>query len=357
MIEIQNVTRDFKTDSASFRALSSINLKFQKGRFHTLLGPSGCGKTTLLRLIAGFETPTTGDILHNGRSILSLESHQRGFPMVFQSYALFPHMTVFENIAYGLRVRSTPSNDVRRHVEEIAEKLQLTEHLFKLPMQLSGGQQQRVALARSLILKPEVLLFDEPLSNLDSRLRVLLREEIRSLQIQNGFTAIYVTHDQEEAMSMSDHVVVMNHGCVMQTGSPEQIYFRPETEFVARFLGDVNILSPTWLSQISFSLKDLDFINSDPKNYSIAVRPEQIYLSTSENALKGRLLKKMFLGHRTRLTLSLHQQKLVADVPAQEATGLQTGMEIGFVFAPKETALVRPSQPDKTYDSILEPDL
>jgi iron(III) transport system ATP-binding protein len=240
---LENVVKEFVGQrGAPVRAVDGVSVRLEPGTLVTLLGPSGCGKTTTLRLIAGFERPTAGHILLDGQSINDIPPNKRDMAMVFQSYAIFPHLNVFENIAYGLRVRRVPDAELRKRVGDVADLCGLGQLLARQPNQLSGGQQQRVALARALVLEPRVLLFDEPLSNLDAKLRVQMREQIRSLQQQFGITAVYVTHDQAEAMVLSDLIVVMNQGKIEQAGSPFEVYRRPATEFVADFIGRANFV-------------------------------------------------------------------------------------------------------------------
>ena len=239
-LRLENVTKLFGTVAA----VDHVTLEIPRGSFTTLLGPSGCGKTTLLRMIAGFYEPDEGAIFLNDKRIDQMPAHRRGTAMVFQDYALWPHMSVFDNIAYGLRMNKVANDEIRTRVQEAMQLVEMpaAEILQRKPTQLSGGQQQRVALARALITRPQVLLLDEPLSNLDAKVRQRLRVEIRRLQRRIGITTVYVTHDQEEALSMSDMVVVMNKGQVMQIGRPEEIYHHPSTAFVAEFLGVSNVL-------------------------------------------------------------------------------------------------------------------
>ena len=243
-VRLENVSKiylDHKTKKA-FRAVDSINLDILPGEFVTLLGPSGCGKTTTLRMIAGFESPDEGEIYLGDEPINALPPNRRDTAMVFQSYALFPHMTIYDNVAYGLKLRKLPANEIRRKVFEMMDLVGLTDMENRYTNQLSGGQQQRVALARALVVEPGVLLFDEPLSNLDAKLRVQMRTEIRRIQQTLGITFIYVTHDQSEAMSISDRIILMQKGVIAQTGSPKEIYYRPGSEFVADFIGECNFL-------------------------------------------------------------------------------------------------------------------
>jgi iron(III) transport system ATP-binding protein len=241
-LRIQALSKVFETGSGRVTAVDSVTLAIEKGEMVTILGPSGCGKTTLLRLLAGFEEPTSGTIRLGETLVNDLPPHRRGMPMVFQSYALFPHLTVFENIAYGLRIKKQSERSIRDTVEMILHVMNLIGLEGRSPDQLSGGQQQRVALARCLVMQPKILLFDEPLSNLDAKLRVQMRSEIRQLQRRLGITCVYVTHDQAEAMSLSDRVVVMNRGRVQQVGAPEEIYAHPASLFVADFVGKANFL-------------------------------------------------------------------------------------------------------------------
>jgi iron(III) transport system ATP-binding protein len=232
-LELKDLTKSFGNDADKVVAVDHINLQVKEGDLVTLLGPSGCGKTTTLRMIAGFHTPTGGDVYIDGVSMNQIPPNKRPTAMVFQNYALFPHMTVFETIAYGVRIRKESNDEVKRKVEDILRLIGLENLGDRQPRQLSGGQQQRVSLARALVMEPKVLLFDEPLSNLDAKLRVSTRLEIRKLQQRVGITSVYVTHDQEEAMTLSDKVVIMDRGLIQQVGSPAEIYSPPVNRFVA----------------------------------------------------------------------------------------------------------------------------
>lgn len=238
MIELRNIEVRY----GDFVAIRDLNLRIEEGEFFTLLGPSGCGKTTTLRTLAGFIPPFRGEIRFNGADVTHLRPEERNFGIVFQNYALFPHMSVFENIAFGLRVRREKKAAVRRNVEKYAGMVGVSDHLNKRVTALSGGQQQRVAIARSLIMEPEILLMDEPLSNLDARLRVSMRGEIRNLQRELGITTVYVTHDQEEALILSDRIAVFSRGVVEQVGEPEELYSAPASEAVCCFIGATNLL-------------------------------------------------------------------------------------------------------------------
>ncbi|MBR1709558.1 MAG: ABC transporter ATP-binding protein [Clostridia bacterium] len=238
---ISKIYQDPKTHE-DFYAVKDVSLNIQPGEFVTLLGPSGCGKTTTLRMVAGFESPDEGEIYLGQEEINALTPNKRDTAMVFQSYALFPHMNVFDNVAYGLKLRNVPQAEIVKRVANILSLVELSGMELRMTNQLSGGQQQRVALARALVVEPGVLLFDEPLSNLDAKLRVQMRTEIRKIQQRLGITAIYVTHDQSEAMSISDRIIIMKKGIIEQQGSPTEIYYHPVNEFVADFIGECNFL-------------------------------------------------------------------------------------------------------------------
>ncbi len=243
-LELDNISKHFpsRDGTGEVRAVDNVQIDIEQGQFVTLLGPSGCGKTTTLRLIAGFEFPTHGRIVLDGEEINELPPNRRDMAMVFQSYAIFPHLNVYENISYGLKVKKLPAQEIRRKVAQVMELTELTGLENRAPNQLSGGQQQRVALARALVMEPKVLLFDEPLSNLDAKLRVQMRTEIRRIQQELGITSVYVTHDQDEAMVLSDQIVVMHKGRVQQIGTALEIYRRPHNRFVADFIGRANFL-------------------------------------------------------------------------------------------------------------------
>ena len=237
-VEMKNIYKQY----GDFRASDNVSFGIEKGRLVALLGPSGSGKTTLLRMIAGLETPNAGDIYIDGRRVNDIPASKRGIGFVFQSYALFPHYNVFDNVAYGLKLRKLDKKVIHDKVMEILDLVELSGMEGRMTNQLSGGQQQRVALARALVVEPSVLLFDEPLSNLDAKLRVSMRTEIRNIQQRVGITAVYVTHDQSEAMALSDQIIIMNKGVVSQIGTPQEIYYHPADEFVADFIGEANFL-------------------------------------------------------------------------------------------------------------------
>jgi iron(III) transport system ATP-binding protein len=250
-VSLVNLTKKFKSldGSGEVLAVNSINLEVKTGELVTILGPSGCGKTTTLRMVAGFEFPTSGSIMIGGRDVAMVPPNKRGISMVFQSYALFPHLNIYENVAYGLRVQKKPAAEIASRMKAILELMQLTPMQKRFPSQVSGGQQQRIALARAIIIEPSVLLFDEPLSNLDAKLREYMRDELRKLQKRLGITSLYVTHDQEEAMAISDRIVIMQDGLMRQVGAPRQIYEHPESKFVANFMGKANFIPVTVLGR------------------------------------------------------------------------------------------------------------
>jgi iron(III) transport system ATP-binding protein len=317
---LKNILKEFQTaDRKTMRAVDHISLELEDGKFHTLLGPSGCGKTTLLRMIAGFEHPTGGDILFEGKRLNDIPAQGRGFSMVFQSYALFPHMSVAENIAYGLKLKKLSKAIITQKVDAALTMLDLHGQENKKPTQMSGGQQQRVALARAMVMEPKVILFDEPLSNLDAKLRLHMRSEIRALQKRLGITAIYVTHDQEEAMAISDQIVVLNKGRIEQVGAPIDVYRKPNTEFVANFLGGANVLPVASLpGDIKFQLmgRDYDFIEEKPTApvSKAILRPEAIHLSRLGGHHQAKVIESVFLGSRVNYTLRVGETKLSADL-------------------------------------------
>jgi iron(III) transport system ATP-binding protein len=237
------VLRGIEKRYGDVAAVAGLDLELREGEFVSLLGPSGCGKTTTLRMIAGFQEPSAGEIWIGERNVTEVEANARNIGFVFQNYALFPHLSVFENVAYGLRVQRLAAADISRAVTDVLALVGLAGYERQMPHQLSGGEQQRVALARAIVIKPRVLLFDEPLSNLDAKLRTQMRGEIRELQRRLGITTVYVTHDQEEAMAVSDRIAVMNEGSVVQEGSAEDLYHRPASQFVAQFVGRVNLVA------------------------------------------------------------------------------------------------------------------
>ena len=284
-LRLQGIRKTFGT----FEALKDIQLSIAKGEFVCFLGPSGCGKTTLLRIIAGLEAQTAGRIEQNGRDISALPPAQRDYGIVFQSYALFPNLSVADNVAYGLVNRKLPRADIKARVSELLGLVGLPGSEGKFPAQLSGGQQQRIALARALATKPGLLLLDEPLSALDAIVRVHLRQEIRSLQRKLGVTTIVVTHDQEEALSVADRIVVMNQGVIEQVGSPQDVYERPATPFVAEFIGKVNVLAARSLGKGRYQVGRLELQAADGGPAHVAGAPVHVYLRPEDRVADGSL--------------------------------------------------------------------
>lgn len=305
-ISIRNLTKDYiGTRGNIVRAVDDVSVDIAPGEFITLLGPSGCGKTTILRMIAGFEIPTAGDIYIGGEEVSKLTPDKRDTAMVFQSYALFPHLNVYDNIAYGLKIKKLSKNDIDKKVNHIMELIGLEGFGQRAPNQLSGGQQQRVALARALVMEPSVLLFDEPLSNLDAKLRITMRNEIRRIQKEVGITAVYVTHDQAEAMSISDRVIVMNKGIVEQEGSPMEIYQEPNNSFVADFIGQSNLIDAKVIDVLDGKIEvDIDGksiqIETESKlniddMVKLVIRPESLELQDSGNT-EVEVINSIFMG-------------------------------------------------------------
>jgi putative spermidine/putrescine transport system ATP-binding protein len=313
-LELKNISKSF---SKNTWAVENFNLEIKKGELVSFLGPSGCGKTTTLRMVAGFETPTTGSILLNGVDIANRPPNQRDVGMVFQAYALFPNMTVADNIGFGLKIAKKPAQEIKARTEEMLALIHMSGFGDRYPYQLSGGQQQRVALARALAMRPQVLLLDEPLSALDAKIRVSLRAEIRAIQQELAITAIYVTHDQEEALSISDRVVVMNNARMEQVGTPFEIYNFPATEFVAHFVGTLNSVQAQVVDSAHQKLlfegqeitaaHGLDHSRNGDK-VTIAIRPER--LSFASEGLKANVLDATidnitFLGSIVRIQVKV----------------------------------------------------
>jgi ABC-type Fe3+/spermidine/putrescine transport system ATPase subunit len=321
-------------------AVADVSLEVENDRFYTLLGPSGCGKTTLLRLIAGFEQPTRGEIVHNGRTLNGVPPYRRGFPMVFQSYALFPHMTVVENVAYGLRVRKMPRAERSARVHRAVALLGLEAHQDRYPAQLSGGQQQRVALARALVLEPELILLDEPLSSLDAELRVAMRGEIRALQRKLAITAIHVTHDQEEAIAISDRVVIMNAGRIEQIGAPREIVQRPRTAFVARFMGCPNIFDVERSDSGRIVILGHAYVcpPCDPAARHVIIRSEAVDFLGADGRHRAVVEEATFLGSRFQYLLRVNDEaRLSIERPwSGDAGSFAVGEMVSFDILPEK---------------------
>ena len=332
-VKLINLVKAF----AEVRAVDGIDLEMPAGEFFSMLGPSGCGKTTTLRMIAGFEQPTSGQILLDGNDMAYTPPHKRNVNTVFQSYALFPHLTVFDNVAFGLRRQKAGKPEVKQRVIEALELVQLTGFEKRKPAQLSGGQQQRVALARALVLKPAVLLLDEPLGALDAKLRKALQIELKALQQQVGITFIYVTHDQEEALTMSDRIAVMSNGKVEQVAEPQEVYEEPSTTFVADFLGVSNLMTATAHGESNgrcrVTVGDFELLAgrgdvATAGETKIVIRPERVHIepheSTGENRVPGMVERVVYLGNANQIIIRL------ANGDAVQALVQNTGDELAY---------------------------
>ncbi len=344
--------KDIRKTFASTTAVQDFNLQVEPGEFVSFLGPSGCGKTTTLRMIAGFELPTSGAITIGGQDVTNKPPNQRNVGMVFQAYALFPNMTIADNIGFGLKVRNRPKGEIKQRVEEMLALIQMSKFGNRYPYQLSGGQQQRVALARALAIRPQLLLLDEPLSALDAKIRVSLRHEIRAIQRQLGITTIYVTHDQEEALELSDRVVVMSEGRMEQVGTPFEIYNFPQTPFVASFVGTLNVLKGRVKDPVACALEvdGQPLLTARPienlvagDTINIALRPEMVSMdgSTGEgNRLNGKVEDITFLGSIVRIHVRFAENSLYFDKFNNPHLSLpDTGQPVTVTF-PREGVLV-----------------
>ncbi len=336
------------------RAVDDVSLEIGDGDFFTLLGPSGCGKTTLLRVIAGFYTPDGGEVYFGDRLVNDVPPHRRETGMVFQNYALFPHLTVWENIAYGLRVRKVGRAEMDARIGEMIRSVRLEGLEKRFPSQLSGGQQQRVALARALVISPQILLMDEPLSNLDAKLRVAMREEIRRIQKELGITTIYVTHDQEEAMAVSDRIAILNLGRLEQLGSPAEIYFRPRSRFAADFMGGSNILelrvlsyddaASTLRAETGGATLSLKAPRPAGERAYLSVRPEWVRLvdESGEDVIEGTVESTTFLGALVRYRVkALGGRSITAEVHNPRAEDIRReGAAVRLRFDPERLVIL-----------------
>ncbi|MDX9916182.1 MAG: ABC transporter ATP-binding protein [Sphaerochaeta sp.] len=345
-LELKELTKVFGRGEGAVVAVDAVDLEVQEGDLVTLLGPSGCGKTTTLRMIAGFHTPTSGDVMIDGVPVNEIPPNKRPTAMVFQNYALFPHMTVFENIAYGLRIRRESQQQIQEKVDRIMSLIGLEGLADRQPRQLSGGQQQRVSLARALVMEPKVLLFDEPLSNLDAKLRVSTRLEIRKLQQRLGITSVYVTHDQEEAMTLSDQVVIMDKGRIQQIGSPVEIYSHPTNRFVAGFMGKANFLEASVL-KLSGDTLELQYCSKvvvAPRwdktigkgdEVTIVVRPESVFLEQPrDDLIEGTVVNSVYFGSQMLYEIEMPDGTLLQAEIAdpQDHPEFAKGQSVGLSF-------------------------
>ena len=351
-LSIQNLSKVFEGKTERVVAVDDVSIDVSEGDLFTLLGPSGCGKTTTLRCIAGFEKPTDGKIQFLGRDYTTIPPFRRNIGMVFQSYALFPHMSIFDNVAYGLRMRKTPRREIEARVNRILQLVGLEETQRRKPSELSGGQQQRISLARALVYEPQLLLLDEPLSNLDAKLRVFMREEIRRIQQSAKVTTIYVTHDQEEALSISDQIAVMSAGKIEQIGTPDEIYENPKTIHVADFIGRANFLTcaldrnENERMVLTFPSNEKVLLDRGLKRFSgfdhpgglLFIRPERLEVipaSEQTNSVRGEVKRILYLGSLVRYFIEIFQQTSPQEVLVDKnrrLKGIKEGDEVALTF-------------------------
>ncbi|PKL10919.1 MAG: polyamine ABC transporter ATP-binding protein [Spirochaetae bacterium HGW-Spirochaetae-8] len=344
-VQLKNLTKTFTTATrGEVKAVQQVNIDIQPGEFFTLLGPSGCGKTTLLRMIAGFEMPTSGQILIQDQDVSSKTPDKRDIGMVFQNYALFPHLNVFNNIAYGLKLKKVPKDEIEKRVHVALNMVQMDDFAERVPSQMSGGQQQRVALARALVMEPSVLLFDEPLSNLDAKLRIHMRDEIRRIQKKIGITTVYVTHDQSEAMAVSDKVVILKDGIVQQVDTPQRVYQHPANEFVANFIGKANILDGKIVESTETRAKvEIRGVVFDVPVYKkraqgaevrVVVRPESVLVG--QQGFTATVTKSVYMGTTQdyRLKFEAWDVEISDNNPTSKRVYAE-GEEMAFSFDPE----------------------
>lgn len=353
IISFENVNK-FYEDT---HVLKNINFEIEKGKFYTLLGPSGCGKTTILRIIAGFTDVSNGKVTLNGEDVTKLPPNKRKVNTVFQDYALFPHMNVFENIAFGLRLKKTPENIIKEKVADALKMVQLSGYENREISQMSGGQQQRVAIARALVNEPEVLLLDEPLSALDLKLRTDMQYELRELQQRLGITFIFVTHDQEEALAMSDEIFVMSKGEIIQSGTPVDIYDEPINRFVADFIGESNIVDGVMKEDYLVEFVGKEFECADAgmrpnEKVEIVIRPEDLTLTSIENG-------KLTVEVDTQLFRGVHYEIICYDENGNEwmihsTRKAEVGSKVGLYFEPQDIHVMRFGESEEDFDARLE---
>ena len=353
IISFENVNK-FYEDT---HVLKNINFEIEKGKFYTLLGPSGCGKTTILRIIAGFTDVSNGKVTLNGEDVTNLPPNKRKVNTVFQDYALFPHMNVFENIAFGLRLKKTPENIIKEKVADALKMVQLSGYENREISQMSGGQQQRVAIARALVNEPEVLLLDEPLSALDLKLRTDMQYELRELQQRLGITFIFVTHDQEEALAMSDEIFVMSKGEIVQSGTPVDIYDEPFNRFVADFIGESNIVDGVMKEDYLVEFVGKEFECADAgmrpnEKVEIVIRPEDLTLTSIENG-------KLTVEVDTQLFRGVHYEIICYDENGNEwmihsTRKAEVGSKVGLYFEPHDIHVMRFGESEEDFDARLE---
>jgi spermidine/putrescine ABC transporter ATP-binding subunit len=339
-VRLESVEKSF---DGKVRVVDRVDLTVHPGEFFALLGPSGCGKTTTLRMIAGFEIPDAGHILVGGQDVTDMPVHKRDMGMIFQSYALFPHRTVAENVAFGLRMRAIAKSEIKERVTQALRLVALEGYEDRRPAQLSGGQQQRVALARAIVIRPRVLLCDEPLAALDRKLRQSMQFELKSLQQELGVTTIFVTHDQEEAMTISDRIAVMNAGRIEQIGSPREIYDRPTTRFVSDFIGEINLFEGEW--------RDGAFIvdgkvlpapaAAQAGKATVAIRPERMHLTQNvETALKGRVRTSTFVSGQMIYHIVLENGRELTVKETNTGVARPIGAQVGVDWEPNDVVIL-----------------
>lgn len=353
IITLENVKKVYDDETV----LHDINFELEKGKFYTLLGPSGCGKTTILRLIAGFADASEGVIKINGETVNDIPANRRKVNTVFQDYALFPHMNVFDNIAFGLTIKKMPKDQIIQKVKEALKMVQLEGYENREISEMSGGQQQRVAIARAIVNEPDVLLLDEPLSALDLKLRTDMQYELRELQQRLGITFIFVTHDQEEALAMSDWIFVMNKGAIVQSGTPVDIYDEPIDRFVADFIGESNIVPGTMVEDYKVRFVGKEFECSDAgitpgEKIEIVIRPEDLELTTVENG-------KLVVNIDTQLFRGVHYEIIGYDKDGNEwmihsTKSAEIGKDVGLHFGPQDIHVMRLGESEEEFDARLE---
>ncbi len=365
-VSLIDLTKRFKSldGSGEVLAVDDVNLEVKTGELVTILGPSGCGKTTTLRMIAGFEYPTSGSILIGDKDVAKIPPNKRGLSMVFQSYALFPHLTIYENVAYGLRVQKLPAREIRERTERALDLMQLTTMAKRYPSQVSGGQQQRIALARAIVIEPSVLLFDEPLSNLDAKLREYMRDELRKLQKRLGITSLYVTHDQSEAMAISDRVVIMKEGRIRQVGTPREIYAFPQSRFVADFMGKANFLEVEVLGTDgesaridiggkTFIVPRAGRVRPNSGSALLVVRPEALRLISLANVeneipLRGCVDRFTYFGNIARYEVATENGPLLIESYNPEASSIfEEGDNVGVLIDFESVRLLPPEDKEQ----------